>query len=354
VIRLAENSGPSVARNRALAEVTENYVLPLDADDMLLPTTLEEMVGQLERAPASVGFIYPNVQHFGNRHDFYRPPAYNLNLLLNNNYCAATSLFDRRVFTAGIRYAEDIVFGHEDWDLVLQMAERGIEGEAAESGTFMYRKRGFSRVNAVEYGPRSFHDRISRRHPFLYGRRRDQIKAEWAPALSLILIENHNASMTNSDALLNSLRKQSCSDFETICVGHTMTGATDLCIRQVPDQGLASLQAAVEEARGRFVVIADSGAIKALLRSTFVEQMIRLFWGNGELSRLVLASVPGRKGPGLTLLTKVEASDSTICAAAWRRNQDEDYGVELGNTASPIEDVVMQWHIDGPVEWRST
>ncbi len=99
VIRLAENSGPSVARNRALAEITENenYVLPLDADDMLLPTTLEEMVKRLERAPDSVGFIYPNVQHFGNRHDSYRPPAYNLNLLLNNNYCAATSLFDQQL-----------------------------------------------------------------------------------------------------------------------------------------------------------------------------------------------------------------------------------------------------------------
>ena len=189
MIRLKTNSGPSVARNRALAEITESYVLPLDADDKLSPETLEEMVEQLERAPETVGFIYPRVQHFGNRHDFYEPPAYNLDALLANNYCAAASLFDRRVFDAGIRYAEDIKFGHEDWDLVLQMAEHGIEGEAAEGGALWYRKRGFSRVNAAEYGPESFHMRVERRHPRLYRQRREQIKATWAPALSIVLAD---------------------------------------------------------------------------------------------------------------------------------------------------------------------
>jgi glycosyltransferase involved in cell wall biosynthesis len=354
VIRLPENSGPSVARNRALAEVTENYVLPLDADDMLLPRTLEDMVEQLERAPNDIGFIYPNVQHFGNRHDFYRPPAYNLNLLLNNNYCAATSLFDRRVFAAGVRYAEDIVFGHEDWDLVLQMAERGIHGEAAETGTFLYRKQGFSRVNAVEYGPRSFHERIASRHPLLYGPRRDQIKAEWAPALSLLLVSNgKDGVITISDHLVESLCKQTCSDFEMICVGLTMDNSSCLCVQEIANNGLDSVRAAVEEARGRFVVLVSEDAVEALSRTTFVEQLLRLFWSRGELTHLVLGDVPDRKGPRLGLLTSDEASRATPRAAAWRRELDKCYKVELGNTATPVEDVVMQWQIDSPVEWRS-
>ena len=125
VLRLDVNSGPSVARNRALREVTANYVLPLDADDLLLPNALADMVRQLEQAPADVGFVYPNPQHFGNRNDYVQSPAYNLHLLLQDNYCPATALFDRRVFDAGATYAEEIVFGHEDWDLVLQLAELG-------------------------------------------------------------------------------------------------------------------------------------------------------------------------------------------------------------------------------------
>ncbi len=158
VIRMDVNSGPSAARNRALREVDAAYVLPLDADDLLLPGALADMVAQLESAPADIGFVYPNPQHFGNRNDYVQSPVYNLHLLLQDNYCPATSLFDRRVFDAGVAYDEEIVFGHEDWDVVLQLAELGIRGEVAAGPTFKYRRRGFSRVNAVEYGPESFHE----------------------------------------------------------------------------------------------------------------------------------------------------------------------------------------------------
>ncbi len=354
VIRLAENSGPSVARNRALTEVTENYVLPLDADDMLLEKTLEEMVEQLERAPESVGFIYPNVQHFGNRHDFYQPPAYNLNALLNNNYCAATSLFDRRVFLAGIRYPEDIAFGHEDWDLVLQMAELGIKGEAAESGTLMYRKRGFSRVNAVEYGPKSFHERISRRHPTLYGRRRNQIKAEWSPALSLVLVDGcDGVTKVWPDKLAERLRAQSCEDFETICAGVSLRDATELQVQEVPQRGDKRLQTAIEASRGRFVLVAGVEVVEAMKGGGFVEQVIRLLWGNAESPRLVLARVADRRGPRLGLLDRHEIAEAIPCGVAWRREEGESYNVDLGAAGTPIEDVVMRWQVDGPVEWRS-
>jgi hypothetical protein len=97
---------------------------------------LAEMVAQLEAAPPEIGFVFPNPQHFGNRNDYVHSPAYNLHLLLLDNYCPATSLFDRRVFDAGVAYDEEIVFGHEDWDLVLQLAEREVYGEVAHGPTF--------------------------------------------------------------------------------------------------------------------------------------------------------------------------------------------------------------------------
>jgi glycosyltransferase involved in cell wall biosynthesis len=356
VIRLAENRGPSVARNRALAEVDENYILPLDADDLLPSRTLEEMLEQLERAPESVGFIYPNVQHFGNRHDFYRPPAYNLHVLLGNNYCAAASLFDRRVFDAGIRYAEDIVFGHEDWDLVLQMAERGITGEVAETATMRYRKLGFSRVNAAEYGPESFHRRIERRHSALYRRhRRDQIKAEWAPAASLVLTEGCEDTDGHwpSD-LADALRKQSCGDFEVICAGPALEDTDGLCVREISGNESERICAAVESARGRFVLLADAQAADTIAQQSFVEQLIRIFWGNFDLSRLVLASISNRRGPRLAPLTASEAADATPCAVAWRRGPEDSQQVSLKQAATLFEDIVLNWQTEGPITWRAT
>ncbi len=356
VIRLETNSGPSVARNRALAEITESYVLPLDADDKLASGAIEEMVEQLERAGEQVGFIYPRVQHFGNRHDFYEPPAYNLDALLANNYCAAASLFDRRVFDAGIRYAEDIVFGHEDWDLVLEMAEHGIEGEAAESGTLWYRKRGFSRVNAADYGPESFNKHIELRHPRLYRQRREQIKAQWAPALSIILASGcDGVDRPWAQGLQAKLADQVCGDFETICVGHSLGNTSDgLRMIEVTDTGLEGIEKAVKLARGRFVLLAGVEAADALGQCAFVEQLLRVFWSNFPApERLVLATVADRRCPRLALLSADQASDVTPCAVAWRRSETLSEQVPLGLAATPVEDVILHWQTDERIAWRA-
>jgi glycosyltransferase involved in cell wall biosynthesis len=181
VLRQPSNAGPSAARNRALRHLETSYFLPVDADDELLPDALERMLASLERAPENVGFVYPCAQHVGNQVDCFEPPSFNVWLLMEQNYCAAPALFDRRLFVGtGVEYPEEIVVGHEDWDLILQLVERDVEGIPADKPTFLYRKQGFSRVSAVEYGPVEFDETIERRHPHLY-LNRDAIKARWAP-----------------------------------------------------------------------------------------------------------------------------------------------------------------------------
>jgi glycosyltransferase involved in cell wall biosynthesis len=359
VLRLATNSGPSAARNRALREVTANYVLALDADDLLLPDALETMVAQLESAPADVGFVYPNPQHFGNRHDYVQSPAYNLHLLLANNYCPATSLFDRRIFDAGVGYDEDIVFGHEDWDLVLRLAARSVWGEVAAGPTFKYRRRGFSRVNAVEYGPESFHDDIERRHPVLYApAARTAIKTRWAPALSILLLDAGDTRWT-PDALAP-LTRQSCPDFELVAarpldvVGLqptvTVPGAAD---------GPAWLTFALRAARGRWALVAEPGASPAFGPRAFVEQLLRVFRENRKspdskaLAGVVLQSVPEQRLPGFAQIAA--RGDAPPVAVAWDRTLDEANGaeVELGLTGSVIGDLALAVQVVGPVHWRS-
>lgn len=353
VLRLARNSGPSVARNRALALVRENYVLPLDADDMLLPRALEDMVEQLEQAPPEIGFIYPNAQHFGNRHDYFEAPAYNLHLLLDDNYCAATSLFDRRVFDSGVSYPEEVVFGHEDWDIVLQMAEREIYGEPAHGPTFLYRKRGFSRVNAVEYGPESFKERIARRHPLLY-ERRERIKARWAPALSLVLLDGADGGTAAwPEELFDGLRRQSCVDFEIVRAAPVPGDADGLVVRDVGGTGLERVRAAIAAARGPWVVVCGASAATALQRPTFVEQTVRIFWSNNALE--CVAFLPrGEKAVPFTLLDAAAVLERQPCAFAWRRPpQRELEPVEIDDATTLLEALVEQWESEGPVQWRT-
>ena len=349
VIRLDANSGPSAARNRALARVTASYVLPLDADDLLLPGALEAMVEQIEAAPEDVGFIYPNPLHFGNRTDYVEVPGYNLHLLLEGNYCPATSLFDRRVFDAGVAYDEAIVFGHEDYDLVLQLAERQVYGEVAHGPTFKYRRRGFSRVNAVEYGPESFGDEIERRHPALYEpAARMRIKAEWAPALSVILLD---AGEPWDDGAAAGLGDQSCLDFEVLAARPL---AVHGCRTIEPAAGAhAWLSRAIAEARGRWVLVAEPGAAAALRRRSFAELILRGFWDNLAVGGIVLVDAPEQR---LASFTQVDGiGDGMPLAVAWERPPGERFEVsaDAGFAATPVGDLVLAVQLLGDVQWRS-
>jgi hypothetical protein len=313
------------------------------------------MVEQLEQAPEDVGFVYPNPQHFGNRHDYFEAPAYNLHLLLSDNYCAATSLFDRRVFDAGVRYPEDVVFGHEDWDLVLQMAERGICGVPADGPTFLYRKQGFSRVNAVEYGPETFHQRIERRHPLLY-EARDRIKGWWAPALSLVLLDDFDGTDAPwPDDTLDGLARQSTRDFEVICAASIDGNAGGRCVSVVQeDDRLARLAAAVAAARGRFVVLVGPSAAGALRQRMFAGLLGTVHFHNPRLSRLVLGHVADWRGAPFALLGEQEVARATPCAVAWRRDPErESDAIEVGAGRSLLDDMVLAWELEGPLQWRA-
>ncbi len=210
------NRGPSAARNRALRSSSTSYVLPLDADDLLLPDALERMVAQLEAAPEDVGFVYPNAQHFGNRDDYVRVARLQpLSAADAQNYCPATALFDRRVFGRRGPLRRGIVLGHEDWDLdpaarpsagCTAGARRGPHVPVPHDG-IQPRQRGRLRARGLRRG-RSGRGTRGSTAP------RETIKARWAPALSIVLIDDDQGAGTPGD--LSWREAQTWRDFELL------------------------------------------------------------------------------------------------------------------------------------------
>ncbi len=349
VLRQPRNSGPSAARNRALAQLKTSYFLPIDADDELLPDALERMLAQLEGAPEEVGFVYPNAQHVGNQMNYVQSPAYNVWLLMEQNYCPAPALFDRRLFEGtGVSYPEEIVVGHEDWDLILQLAERDVRGIPANGPTFLYRKQGFSRVHAVDYGPESFEKTIERRHPHLY-LDRDDLKAKWAPALSLVLLDEEGDTWKADD--LSGLTRQTCRDFELLA-GTDLGGR----VRLVEGPGklsIAWLQAAIDRARGRWILLLPHSAFPILESSSFVEQLIHAFSANEGATAIVLADSTEIARPLFSQLDNAERLRAQPAAIAferplWGRVPEITLGVE----ASLLADLVVGLRVIGPAQWR--
>ena len=348
VIRQPTNRGPSAARNRALEALHTSYVLPIDADDKLLPDALERMLALLEAQPEEVGFVYPHAQHFGNRSDFVRLPAYNLWLLMHENYCPAPALFDRRVFAEdGVRYPEEIVVGHEDWDLILQLGERGVQGHHADGPTFLYRRQGFSRVNAVDYGPDEFHEAIERRHPGLYGNR-DSLKAEWAPALSIVLLDDGEEWRSED---LAELPAQTCTDLEVLA--RTELAPDVRAVASAAETRAGWLQDALDQARGRWVCVLGGGGIGALRNRSFAEHTIYSFQMRGPRFILALGRVPGLERPSLSQLDDSERQAAEPVGIAFeRRAAVAPPDAELGGREPLLAEIVLSLQTTQTFQWR--
>lgn len=332
ILRQGANLGPSAARNRALELFDGSYALWIDADDVLLPGALDSMVAKLEAAPANVGFVYPHAQHTGNRLDFAEMPAYNLWLLMQENYCPSPALFDRRLFDA-VSYPEDLVVGHEDWDLILQLAEHGIQGLHADGPTFLYRKQGFSRISAADYGPTDFHEAIARRHPALYGNR-GAIKAGWAPALSIVLVDEEGAAWGDSDP--RGLGGQTCEDFETL------TGVSG-----------RGLQAAIRAARGQWVCLLTPATAPMLANPSFVEQLLRAFTAHDDVVAIALGEAPGIARHTFSQLSDSERLGARPIGLAFARPAGGSMPkIDLNRGASLLADLVLGLQPNGIVQWR--
>jgi hypothetical protein len=344
VLRQQSNRGPSAARNRAVDALDTDYVLPIDADDRLLPDAVELMAGQLTDAPEDIGFVYPHVRHFGNRDDFVRMPAYNLWLLMQENYCPAPAMFDHRVFgEGGVRYPEEIVVGHEDWDLILQLGARGVHGIHAAGPTFLYRKLGFSRVNATDYGPHKFDDLVRKRHAALYDAA-TEIKIKWAPAVSVIVLDHEGAWAAAGPAELGA---QTCADFELLS---TSRMAID---DDTGDSVVSGLQAALDAARGRWLCVLAPGAAEALADPTFVERLIVGFVSRNSTHAVAFAVPPESTRPSFSLLDEDERQRSRPVGFALERHA----AYKLPRLAAQGEgellaDLLLKLELTKDIEWR--
>ena len=363
VLRLPENGGPSRARNAGIERCTGRYVLPVDADNVLLPDAIERLVEQIKIAGEEVGFIYPNLQYFGNREDYFEAPDWDLYALMQRNVCDVCSLFDREVFDAGERFDESIRLGHEDWEFILRLGARGVHGEPAREPTLLYRKVGFNRSDSVEYAADAFHHEMRRLSPLYEREREPAVKARWAPAASLIALEPVDASGEAGRRLAERLDGQSCTDVELIARFDCdwPIRDSDVPVRRVspalaPSVG-AALADAIGVARGR-VRIVTSGTGSALLRDPgFVEKVLRILEPTGfpsdSLDALAITSAGADEAFSMQLVGAEVAPRRAHTAVLTRAGEDrlpEPVEVDVQN---PVDALLRECVNAGlRVQWR--
>ena len=129
-----ENGGLSSARNCGVANASGEYVLFLDADNVLRPEYARIGVDVLERQ-ADLAFVAPNARFFdgdtGATIGIYNAiPFDRSTALLINRFGDAGAMFRRSVFlTEGVAYDETLV-AYEDWALWMDLERKGLRGAA--------------------------------------------------------------------------------------------------------------------------------------------------------------------------------------------------------------------------------
>jgi glycosyltransferase involved in cell wall biosynthesis len=168
-----ENRGPPGALDAGIAASAGEYVLPLDADDLLHGSFLARTVAALDADPGA-GIAFTDVLLFQDGGAARRAVMgpFDLASLAARNTLVVTSLFRRRLWAEAGGFSEEFSLGYEDWDFWLGCAERGVRAVHVPEPLAFYRTNGpagGARSTSALTHENALRALLVRRHPAAYG-----------------------------------------------------------------------------------------------------------------------------------------------------------------------------------------
>ncbi len=134
-----KNQGVVTARNFGIENAEGEYILPLDGDDVIEPTYVEESVNILNNNP-EIGIVYSCARLFGKKNKPWVLPLPVLDNILYSNCIFACALFRKNDFIKAGKYDKQFNEGYEDWDLWLSFFELGLKPYRIDKVLFNYRQ----------------------------------------------------------------------------------------------------------------------------------------------------------------------------------------------------------------------
>jgi glycosyltransferase involved in cell wall biosynthesis len=193
------NRGLAAARNTGFRAANCEFVIPLDADDLLDPGFAATCLPYLKSEPL-VAFAYTDYRLFGTENYVTRLKDYNLYALLDQNVLTYAAVIRRSHWEECCGYDESMSNGYEDWEFWLRLGEREHFGRHVSGVLFHYRKHGPSLLDSARKHHSELVEHIRQAHPWLYGTEgRARIKRRWAPAVCIVAAEEEIGRQTIRD-----------------------------------------------------------------------------------------------------------------------------------------------------------
>lgn len=164
-----ENGGLSSARNIGISNSEGEFILPLDADDLIDPTYLEIAMNHFAQFPETK-LVYCKANKFGKENGYWNLEPYDYEKLIWNNCIFCTALFRRLDYDQTNGYNENMIHGYEDWDFWLTLLKKGDAVFRIDKVLFHYRTKESSMITEMA----NFHHidesliQICKNHPEIY------------------------------------------------------------------------------------------------------------------------------------------------------------------------------------------
>ena len=154
-----KNQGLAGARNTGIRAAKGEYVAFLDADDIFLPTKIEEQVRILE-LNHDFGVCYSNLLHFSDTeprryfHHRYRYPSGDIfEPLLHKQFINPLTVMIRRQILERYGLFDESLRRSEDWDLWLRWARAGVKFYYLDKILARYRIRSAENLSSLKSEP---------------------------------------------------------------------------------------------------------------------------------------------------------------------------------------------------------
>lgn len=162
------NGGVCKARNRGISEARGVYILPVDADDLILPGFLAWAVSVMEQQP-EVKVAVPKAEFFGAKTGPWHLPPFSLRLLARKNMIPATALYRKTDWQRVGGYYEELQ-AREDWEFWIHMLKDGGQVVTSPQVWLRYRIHEASKRTADRRLKYQIIDALNERHPEFFQR----------------------------------------------------------------------------------------------------------------------------------------------------------------------------------------
>ncbi|WP_295460907.1 class I SAM-dependent methyltransferase [uncultured Thiodictyon sp.] len=168
VLRNLSNAGLGPTRNLGFDVADTPFVLPLDADNRLLPDCLTRCLATIRTARAA--YAYPVIRQFGAAQDTMGVASFDPLRLIAANFIDAMALVSKAAWTLIGGY-DNVRYGWEDYDFWCRLAEHGLTGEAVGGDPLAeYRVHGASMLRTTtdsRDNKRRLIEDFEQRHPWV-------------------------------------------------------------------------------------------------------------------------------------------------------------------------------------------